>query len=131
MSIFSAYYMKKRVEIFLKFNKRVYPLVALMSPFVVLMTLKYTFGPKYLNFLKIEIFRQGIMYYVTQTVAYSTRHSFRPKTNNQFLKKFFKLCGHLSKICQKLQNSDFQSQFSMSKIIRIFLNFFSLKNIIL
>ena len=31
--------------------------------------------------------------------------------------------------CQKVPNFDFQSQFSMSKIIGIFLNFFSLKNI--
>jgi hypothetical protein len=31
--------------------------------------------------------------------------------------------------CQKVPKSDFQSQFSMSKIIGIFLNFFSLKNI--
>ena len=31
--------------------------------------------------------------------------------------------------CQKVPKSDFQSQFFMSKIIRIFLNFFSLKNI--
>ena len=30
---------------------------------------------------------------------------------------------------QKVPKSDFQSQLSMSKIIRIFLNFFSLKNI--
>ena len=30
---------------------------------------------------------------------------------------------------QKVPKSDLQSQFSMSKIIRIFLNFFSLKNI--
>ena len=30
---------------------------------------------------------------------------------------------------QKVPKSDFQSQFSMSKIIRIFLIFFSLKNI--
>ena len=30
--------------------------------------------------------------------------------------------------CRKVQKMDFQSQFSMSKIIRIFLNFFSLKN---
>ena len=30
--------------------------------------------------------------------------------------------------CQKVPKSDFQSQFSMSKIIRIFLIFFSLKN---
>ena len=37
----------------------------------------------------------------------------------------------MSKSCQKWQNSDFQSQFSMSKIIQIFLNFFSLKNMIL
>ena len=37
-------------------------------------------------------------------------------------------CIQLSKRCQKLQNFDFQSQFSMSEIIRIFL-FFSLKNI--
>ena len=31
--------------------------------------------------------------------------------------------------CQKVPKSDFQSQFSMSKIIRIFLIFFSSKNI--
>ena len=30
--------------------------------------------------------------------------------------------------CRKVRKMDFQSQFSMSKIIRIFLNFFSLKN---
>ena len=33
-------------------------------------------------------------------------------------------CGQLSKSCQKMQNSDFQSQFSMSKMIRNFLIFF-------
>ena len=32
--------------------------------------------------------------------------------------------------CQNWQNSDFKSQFSISKTIRIFLNFFSLKNLI-
>jgi hypothetical protein len=31
--------------------------------------------------------------------------------------------------CQKVPKFDFQSQFSLSKIIRIFLIFFSLKNI--
>jgi hypothetical protein len=35
-----------------------------------------------------------------------------------------KSCGQLSKSCQKWQNSDFQSQFSMSKIIRMFLKTF-------
>jgi hypothetical protein len=30
--------------------------------------------------------------------------------------------------CQKVPKFDFQSQFSMSKFIQIFLNFFSLKN---
>ena len=44
-----------------------------------------------------------------------------PKPTTSSL-KVFKSCG---KSCEKLQNSDFQSQFSMSKIIRIFLkNFF-------
>ena len=33
----------------------------------------------------------------------------------------FESCGQLSKSCQKWQNIHFQSQFSMSKIIRIFL----------
>ena len=36
------------------------------------------------------------------TVAHSTRHSFRPKTNNQPLKKVFKSCGQLSQSRQKL-----------------------------
>ena len=55
---------------------------------------------------------------LTHTVAHSTKPSFRPKTNNQPLKKSF---AQLSKICQKWPNSDFQSQFSMSRNIRIFL----------
>ena len=42
---------------------------------------------------------------LTHTVAHSTRHSFRPKTNNQPLKKFLSLAVS----CQKLQNSDIQS----------------------
>ena len=50
---------------------------------------------------------------------------------NGFILKKIKSCGQLSKSCQKLQNSDFQSQFSMSKIIQIFLKKISLKNIIL
>ena len=33
-------------------------------------------------------------------------------------------CGHLSKSCQNVQNSDFQNQFSMSKMIRILFFFF-------
>ena len=57
---------------------------------------------------------------LTHTVAYSTKPSFMPKTNNSPLKNF-KSCAQLSKSCQKWQNSDFQSQFSMSKNIRIFL----------
>ena len=61
------------------------------------------------------------------TVAHSTRLSFKPKTNNQPTKKS---CGHLSKSHQNVQNSDFQSQFSMSKRIRIFPKKISLKNII-
>ena len=47
------------------------------------------------------------------------------KVNNQPYKKILgRSCILLSKHCQKLQNFDFQSQFSMSKIIRIFQNFF-------
>ena len=45
--------------------------------------------------------------------------------------KVFESCVQLSKSCQKWQNSDIQSQFSMSKIIRIFLKKISLKNMIL
>ena len=51
------------------------------------------------------------------TVEHSTRLSFRPKLNNQS-------CSHLSKSWQKWQNSYFQSHFSTSKIIRIFLKKF-------
>jgi hypothetical protein len=36
------------------------------------------------------------------TIAHATRYSFRPKTNNQALKKFFKSCVQLSKCRQKL-----------------------------
>ena len=54
----------------------------------------------------------------THNVAHSTRHSFRPKPTTSPLKSFK---GHLSNSCQKMQNSDFQSQFSKSKIIWIFL----------
>ena len=68
---------------------------------------------------------------LTHAVTHSDRPSFRPKTNNKPIKKFLNSCGQLGKSCQKLQNSDFQSQFSMSKIIRIFLKKISLKNIIL
>ena len=39
---------------------------------------------------------------LTHTVAHSTKPASRPKTNNQSIKKFFKSCGQLSKICQKL-----------------------------
>ena len=39
---------------------------------------------------------------LTHTVAHSTKSSFRPKTNNQPLKKVFKSCPQLSKSCQKL-----------------------------
>jgi hypothetical protein len=58
------------------------------------------------------------------TVAHSTRPSFRLKINKQPFYQSFMSCGQMSKSCQKWQNSDFQSQFSMSKIIRIFLIFF-------
>ena len=40
------------------------------------------------------------------------------------LVKNFRSWVHLSKSCKKLQNSDFQSQFSVWKIIWIFLNYF-------
>ena len=65
---------------------------------------------------------------LTHTVAHSTRPSIRLKTNNQPLKKFL---SQLSKNRQKWQNSDFQSQFSMSKIIQIYLKIFLVKNLIL
>ena len=54
---------------------------------------------------------------LTHTVAHSTKPSFMPKTNNQSHKS----CAPLSKSWQKWQNSDFQSQFSMSKNIQNFL----------
>ena len=63
---------------------------------------------------------------LTHIVEHSTRPFFMLEANNQLLKKFLSLAvrcrsGQMSKSCQKWQNSDFQSQFSMSKIIQIFL----------
>ena len=49
-----------------------------------------------------------------------------PKPTTSPLKSF-KSCIQLSKSCQKWQNSEFRSQFSMPKIIRIFLIFFFTK----
>ena len=70
---------------------------------------------------------------MTHTVANSTRlsFSFRPKTKKQPIKKFLSLAVSFFKTCQNLQNSDFQSQFSMPKNDPNFSNFFSSKIIIL
>ena len=76
------------------------------------------------NFPNCTLHNFSMTSLLTHTVAHSTRPSFRPKNNKQPLKKVLKSCGQLSKSCQKLQNSDFQSQFPMSKITRIFLNLF-------
>ena len=54
--------------------------------------------------------------HLSHTFAHLTEPSFRLKA---------KIFGSYV----NLQNSDFQSQFSTSKIIQIFLTFFSLKNI--
>ena len=61
---------------------------------------------------------------LSHTMAHFTGPSFMIKANNQPYNLFVRSCVQLSKRCQKLQNFDFQSQFSMSKIIRSFLNFF-------
>ena len=58
---------------------------------------------------------------LTHTVAHSTKPSSMPITNNQPPKTFLSLA--LS--CHIWQNSDFQSQFAMSKIIGILPNFFT------
>ena len=58
------------------------------------------------------------------TVAHFTKPSFKPQTNNQPTKKFFKSWDHLSTSRQNVQNSDFQSQFSMSKRIQTYLKIF-------
>ena len=63
---------------------------------------------------------------LSHTVACSTRLSFRPKTSNQSIKKKLSLAVNWVKVVKKWQNSDFQSQFSMSKMIWIFLIFFSI-----
>ena len=52
---------------------------------------------------------------------------------SKFITKIFLIqttSNYILLIFSSLQNSDFQSQFSMSKIIRIFLQNFSLKNVI-
>ena len=74
--------------------------------------------------LTLSSVRISMISLLTHTVAHSTRPSYVPKVNNQPLTKVFKSCRQLSKICQNWQNSDFQSQFSMSKVILIFLIFF-------
>ena len=58
------------------------------------------------------------------TVAHSTMPSFRPKANNQPIKKFFSIATTWVNVVKMCKNSDFQSQFSMSKMIRSFLIFF-------
>ena len=60
---------------------------------------------------------------LTHTVAHSTKPSFMPKTNNQPAKKFLSLALSWASY-QKWQNSDYQSQFSMSNIIGIIPTFF-------
>ena len=69
---------------------------------------------------------------LTHSVAHFIRPylSLGPKIITSSL-KVFKSCSQLSKNCQKWQNFDFQSQFSMSKIIPIYLKKISLKNMIL
>ena len=52
----------------------------------------------------------------------------RPKVYQNGHKKSSRPLVHFSNEGQKWPKSDFQSQFFMSKIIRIFLNFFSFKN---
>ena len=61
---------------------------------------------------------QELNFSMTSVLTHPVAHSTRSKFNNQPIKKS---CGQLSKSCQKWQNSDFQSQFSMSKMITIFL----------
>ena len=72
-------------------------------------------------------FISNVILHMTQllshTMAQFTGPSFMLKANNQPYKKF-RVCIQLSKRCQKLQNFDFQCQFFMSKIIRIFPIFF-------
>ena len=72
-------------------------------------------------------FISNVILHMTQllshTMAQFTGSSFMLKANNQPYKKF-RVCIQLSKRCQKLQNFDFQCQFFMSKIIRIFPIFF-------
>ena len=74
----------------------------------------------------------GIENWQLQFLTMFTQLSARPK------KKFFTMSTEFDKNIsdwsydctdQKMPISDFQSQFSMSKIVRIFLFFFSLKNI--
>ena len=66
---------------------------------------------------------------LVHTGAHSTRPSCRPKTINQPLQRFLSLAVSWVKVVKNGKILNFQSQFSMSKIIRIFLNFFSLKNL--
>ena len=55
---------------------------------------------------------------LTHTFAHSTKPSFMPQNNNQLPKKFLR---SVEPKLSKWQNSDFQSQFSMSENIQIFL----------
>ena len=58
-----------------------------------------------------------------------TGSSFLLKTKKYSHILFFSFCDQLSKHCQKWQNSFFQSQFCMPKMVQIFPIFCSLKNI--
>ena len=80
---------------------------------------------KTIQFIELALhWTLSIFQLLTYTIAHVTKPFFRLKTNNQPTKKFLSLAGHLSKSHQNVQNSDFQCQFSMSKIIQMFLKYF-------
>ena len=78
---------------------------------------------------------QNFLHYDGGLVAWPQWWSFEDMSQqgSDFRKKISKIIiffwFDFHRCCQKVPESDFQSQFSTSKIIRIFLIFFSLKNI--
>ena len=67
---------------------------------------------------------------LTHNVAHSTRHSFRPKTNNQPIKKFLSLAVSWVKVVKNGKILTFKVNFLCQKLSESFY-FFSSKNIIL
>ena len=66
-----------------------------------------------------SVTRNSMTTLLLHTFVHSTKHSFRCQPSNLPIKKFFKSCSQLSKICQKWQILTFKVNFQCKKLISL------------